>query len=247
MRLDRALGENIRLALQVTVFIQDFQRTEQIVGAVIRERKAVGASVNKPVFVGKRIIKAVELLLRLLDGHIRNKTVHLLRNERLHAIPQLNHTLDAFFGGCVQVRFYHDTVFAVVNLAVHKRVAVILYIWVCGDGILDLIFCPEIRQLGCLIDAANVLYRLMELRGKVCALNGFYGKILLSVLRTFRSLPAKNHFRVANKVIVDGKSVRIFTELRPLRLCDAWLLSFLQEQNVRYHVRTGVGFERIVR
>ena len=70
MRLDRALGENIRLALQVTVFIQDFQRTEQIVGAVIRERKAVGASVNKTVFVGKRIIKAIELLLRLLDSPI---------------------------------------------------------------------------------------------------------------------------------------------------------------------------------
>ena len=87
----------------------------------------------------------------------------------------------------------------------------------------------------------------MELRGKVCALNGFYGKILLSVLRTFRSLPAENHFRVTDKVIVDGKSVRIFPKLRPLRLCDAWLLSFLQEQNVRYHVRTGVGFERIVR
>ena len=70
MRLDGALGENIRLAFQVTVFIQDLQRTEQIVGAIIRERKAVGASVNKTVFVSKRIIKAVELPLRLLDGHI---------------------------------------------------------------------------------------------------------------------------------------------------------------------------------
>ena len=34
-------------------------------------------------------------------------------------------------------------------------------------------------------------------------------------------LPAKNHFRVVNKVVVDGKTVCIFTELRPLRLCDA--------------------------
>ena len=247
MRLDGALGENIRLAFQVTVFIQDLQRAKQIVGAVVRERKAVGASVNKTVFVGKRIIKAVEFLLRLLDSPIRNKTVHLLQNERLYAIPQLDHALDTLFGGCVQVRFYHDTVFAVVNLAVHKRVAVILYIWVCGDGILDLIFFSEIRQLGCLIDAADVLHRFMELRSKVQPFNGFHSEILFSVLRTFRGLPAENHFRVVDKVIVDGKTVRIFTELRPLRLCDAWLLSFLQEQNVRYHVRTGVGFERIVR
>ena len=87
----------------------------------------------------------------------------------------------------------------------------------------------------------------MELRGKVCPLNGFYRKILSTVLRTFQSLPAENHFRVVDKVVVDGKTVCIFTELRPLRLCDAWLLPFLQEQNVRYHVRTGVGFERIVR
>ena len=112
---------------------------------------------------------------------------------------------------------------------------------------MNLTFFPEVWQLGCLIDAADVLHRFMELRSKVCALKGFYGKILLSVLRTFHRLSAKNHFRVTNKVIVDGKTVRIFTELRPLRLCDAWLLSFLQEQNVRYHVRTGVGFERIVR
>ena len=142
MRLDRALGENIRLTLQITVFIQNFQRAEQIVGTVVGERKAVGASVNKTVFVGKRIIKAVEFLLRLLDGHIRNKTVHLLQNERLHAIPQLDHAFDALFGSRVQVRFDHDAVFAVVNLAVHKRVAVILHVGICGNGILNLIFFP---------------------------------------------------------------------------------------------------------
>ena len=59
MRLDGTLRKNIRFSFQLPVFIQNFQRTEQIVGAVVGERKTVGAGVNKTVFSGERIIKTV--------------------------------------------------------------------------------------------------------------------------------------------------------------------------------------------
>ena len=59
MRLDRALRKNIRFSLQLAVLIQNFQRTEQIIGAVVRERETVGAGIDKTVFAGKRIIKPV--------------------------------------------------------------------------------------------------------------------------------------------------------------------------------------------
>ena len=35
MLLDGALGEHIRLALQIAVIVQHFQRTQQVIGAVI--------------------------------------------------------------------------------------------------------------------------------------------------------------------------------------------------------------------
>lgn len=66
MRLDGALGENICLALQIAILVQYFQRTEQIVGAIVREREAVGAGVEQTVFVGKGIVEPVEFLLCLL-------------------------------------------------------------------------------------------------------------------------------------------------------------------------------------
>ena len=59
MRLDGALGENVRFSFQLPVLIQNFQRTEQIIGAVVGERETVGAGVNKTVFAGERIIKTV--------------------------------------------------------------------------------------------------------------------------------------------------------------------------------------------
>ena len=52
---------------------------------------------------------------------------------------------------------------------------------------------------------------------------------------------------MVDKVIVDRKSVRVFSKLRPLRLCDAWLLPFLQEQNIGHNICSGIRFERIVR
>ena len=59
MRLDGSLRKNIRFSFQLAVLIQNFQRTEQIIGAVVREREIVGAGVDKTVLGRERIIKPV--------------------------------------------------------------------------------------------------------------------------------------------------------------------------------------------
>ena len=57
MGTDRALCENVRLALEVVFFIQHFQRAEQEVRAVVRKRQIVGAGIDKPVFRREGIIE----------------------------------------------------------------------------------------------------------------------------------------------------------------------------------------------
>ena len=51
MLLDGALGEHVRLALQLAVLINDLQRTEQAVGAVVLENAMLLARLfSKPYF-----------------------------------------------------------------------------------------------------------------------------------------------------------------------------------------------------
>ena len=57
--LDGALVEHIRLALQLSVVIQHFQRTQEVVRGIIRERKTVRTVIDQAVFCGERIIEAV--------------------------------------------------------------------------------------------------------------------------------------------------------------------------------------------
>ena len=86
----------------------------------------------------------------------------------------------------------------------------------------------------------------MELVCKFQPFNGFNGEILFSVLRTFRGLSAEDHFGVVDEIMVDGKAVCVFAKLRPRRFKINRTVALLQEQNVGYHVRTGVCLERIV-
>ena len=57
--LDGALVEHIRLALQLSVVIQHFQRTQEVVRGIVRERKTVRTVIYQAVFCGERIIEAV--------------------------------------------------------------------------------------------------------------------------------------------------------------------------------------------
>ncbi len=58
---NRPLGEHIRLAFELFILIQIFQRAEQIVGRIILEQRPDHFSVvDQTVFCGKRVIGRIQ-------------------------------------------------------------------------------------------------------------------------------------------------------------------------------------------
>ena len=76
MLLDGALGEHIRLAFQPAVIVQHFQRTQKVVGRIVRKGKPVGTVIDKTIFCGELVVKPVELVLLPDDGK-RVALIHL--------------------------------------------------------------------------------------------------------------------------------------------------------------------------
>ena len=239
-------GEHIRLALEVFVLVQLLQRAEQIVGAVLGKGQGVGAGVNKPILCGEAVVEGVQLRLRLPDGFIRNKAVHLLRDELLHAVPQLHHALGTLLCGGVEVGLGHDAVLPVVQLPVHHGVGEIPHIRVCRDGLHDGLILAQIGQLRFRVGSPDIPNCGAELLRKVCALDGHNGKVLPAVLRAFRGLPPQHHLRVVDEIPVDGKAVRILSKVYPIRFDLNGSVPLLKKDNIRNDLRTGVGLEGVV-
>ena len=53
LRANRSLGEHIRLAFELFILIEIFQRAEQIVGTVIIEQAGIFLVVDQPYFAVK--------------------------------------------------------------------------------------------------------------------------------------------------------------------------------------------------
>ena len=51
---------------------------------------------------------------------------------------------------------------------------------------------------------------------------------------------------MVNKIAVDGKAILVLTEVYPIRFDLNGTVTLLEKENVRNHIRTGVGAERIV-
>ena len=64
---DGALGEQVRLPFQVPVLVQNFQRTEQKIGAVLVKGDGIAAGVDESVFPGEGIVEGIQLGLLRLD------------------------------------------------------------------------------------------------------------------------------------------------------------------------------------
>ena len=245
-------GEHIRLALEVFVLVQLLQRAEQIVGAVLGKGQGVGAGVNKPILCGEAVVEGIQLRLRLPDGFIRNKAVHLLRDELLHAVPQLHHALGTLLCGGVEVGFGHDAVLTVVQLPVHHGVGEVPHIRVCRDGLHDGLILAQIGQLRFRVGSPDIPNCAAELLRKVCALDWRNGKVLPAVLRAFRGLPSQHHLRMVDEILIDGKAVRIRsrvspdTRVYPIRFDFNGSVPLLKKDNIRNDLRAGVGLEGVI-
>ena len=95
MRLDCALGEDVRLALQLFFLVQLLQRTQQIVGAVVLKCQRIGAAVDEAAFCGKAIVERVQLCLGLPDCAVRGYGVHLEINQVMQTVTQSHKPFDA--------------------------------------------------------------------------------------------------------------------------------------------------------
>ena len=68
--------------------VDNFQRTEQVIGRIICIGQPVCTVVDETVFGRKAVIEAVQFRLLLGNGAVRNRCVHLKVDQFLHTIPQ---------------------------------------------------------------------------------------------------------------------------------------------------------------
>ena len=247
MRFDRALRKHIRFALEVVVFIKDFQRAQQIIGAVIGKRQTVGTGVNETILFRKGIIETVQLSLCLPDGFIGYKPVHLLTNELLYTVAEFYHAFHTLLRGCVQFRTHHAGVLAVIYFAVYHGIGVIADIGVCRNRGVDFFAFTEFGKFGFLIGAADILDRIGKLIFQFKSFDGFHSEVLFSVLRAFRGLSAEDHFGMLHEIAVDGKSVIVFSEVNPVFINGDRMIALLKEDNIADNIGSGVCPESVVR
>ena len=63
----------------------------------------------------------------------------------------------------------------------------------------------------------------------------------------YRLLSAQHHFRVVDKIPVDGKPILRLSGLRPLWCNVQRTVPLLEKDDVRYNLGTGILFERVIR
>ena len=120
--LDGAFGEHVRLALQIPVIVQNLQRTEQVVGAVLVKSLPVCPVVDEAIPGGEGVVQAAQLLLLGLDGGVCAVLVHLEGDKAVYAVPQGDHAPDPSLRRSGQLRADHDAVFPVVHLAAYQGI-----------------------------------------------------------------------------------------------------------------------------
>ena len=91
----------------------------------------------------------------------------------------------------------------------------------------------------------NVLHSIMQLIGKLQPLNGIHG-VVHAMGGAFRFLSAQHHFRVVDKIPVDGKAVLRLSGLGPLWCNVQRTVTLLQENDVRNDLCTSVFLESVI-
>ena len=246
MGLDGPLGEHIRLALQLSILVDNFQRTEQVIGRIVCIGQTVCTVIDETVFGRKAVIEDVQFRLLLGNGAVRNRCIHLKVDQFLHTIPQSHKTFYAGFCGGVEVRAHHTAVFTVVHLPVYNGIGIVLHIGVGRNGGVNGFAFAQLRQLCLLISAMNVLHSIMQLVGKLQSRDGVHG-VVHTMSGAYRLLSAQHHFWVVDKIPVDGKPVLRLSGLGPFRHDVQRAVPLLEEDDVRYHLGTGILFERVIR
>ena len=245
LRPDGALGEHIRLALQPPLLIQILQRAEQIVGRILRKCRLVGTAVDQAVLSRKTLIGLVQLPLLLPDGLLR-VILHLVLDQLVHDLPQPDHPSDPFRPGAVSLRQPHQAVLPEIHPAVHHTIGKVLHPRIRRNTLPHALSRLRLRLQRLPIAAPHQCGGSFQLFGKLGSGNGQNRAFLFSVLTAFQSQTSQHHLRVGQKIAVQHDPVLRLPKMHPFFLRLHGMLPFLQKKDVRNHLRTSVGPERIV-
>ena len=86
----------------------------------------------------------------------------------------------------------------------------------------------------------------MQLVGKLQSRDRVHG-VVHTMCSAYRLLSAQHHFRVVDKIPVDGKPILRLSGLRPLWCNVQRTVPLLEKDDVRYNLGTGILFERVIR
>ena len=86
----------------------------------------------------------------------------------------------------------------------------------------------------------------MQLVSQICIRNRNDRTFFLAVLGAFRCNLTQHHFRVVNKVAVEGNTLRCQPQMHPIRFDINGMVSLLQENDIRHYICTGIGTECVV-
>ena len=129
---DGTFGKNISQTLEVLLLVQNFQRCQQTITAVLSERPLVGGAVDKTILRLKCGVLLFQFILQKLYFRIR-AIMQLTIQQLPGGFAQSDHAQHPLCSYGRQFHLIHKGIFAVVNLPVHVREAEILHAGVCRD------------------------------------------------------------------------------------------------------------------
>ena len=242
---DGPFCEHIRLALELAVFVQIFEGTEQIIRGIVLKEPPVFAVVEQAKFCGEGIVSGVQF--GLLGGNVRLQEIfQLVGDQFIDDAPQLHHPLDPLLCVAAQLHWRHDRIFAVVNFAVHHRIGKILDVRVGGQNVRSALVQLGVHSLHCLISAVDMGHRAFKLFGQVGPLDRIDRHVLPAILGAFGRKFTQHHVRVIHKILVDGVTFGRLAYLHPLWFPVDGPLQLLQKEDIGNDFRPCIGFESVV-
>ena len=163
-------------------------------------------------------------------------------------VANLHHAFHAVLGSERHFYPFHAAVFAVIDIAVHKRKGKVPHRRIGGDAFFR--FFGEFFLLVTVVFRDVAMYignGVCKLVGKFCAGKRLHSTFLFAVLRAFLGQFTQHHVGMIHKVLVDGVSLLCFPKMYPIWFNGDWAVTLLQKQNVGYDARTRVGKKGIVR
>ena len=244
LRPDRPFREHIRFAFQRPVIIQVLQGAEQIVGRILFKCAGIGTGIDDPVGFGKAVIGSVQLPLFCCD-HFLRIIFQLILDQLIHDLPKAQKSSHALFFLVGKLHVAHEGVFTEIYLTADQRIGIVLDGRISRNRINSFRFILQrhFRHGDLTMDMGD---RFLQLIGQVCAGDRIDRQRFLPILRAFGTDLAQHHFRMLGKIAVDRKPVRCKPKVYPVRLNVDRPVALLEEDDIRHHVRPGIGTERIV-